>query len=62
MADKPPKPTWQTHACFGRNCAKWAAGAPHKCEIGRCDKYEKALEAWERLYGAMIGEDGSDLT
>ena len=41
------KPTWQTHACWGRNCADWAAGAPHRCEPGKCKKFERALAKWE---------------
>ena len=39
---------------------KWAAGAPHKCEIGRCEKFERALEAWECLYGNEADEEGKD--
>lgn len=51
MSSKKKKPTWQTHACFGRNCADWAAGAPHKCEIGRCKRFERALAEWEAEQG-----------
>ena len=41
------KPSWQTHACFNNNCMDWAAGAPHRCEIGRCNEFERALAQWE---------------
>jgi hypothetical protein len=54
------KPTWQTHACFGKNCVRWAAGAPHKCEVGRCKRYERALAEWEAAQEAVQKEEESE--
>lgn len=42
-----PEPSWQREACFGRSCALWAAGAPHKCDIGKCEKFWSRHRQWE---------------
>lgn len=55
------KPTWQSHACFSRNCADWAAGASHKCETGKCKKFERALAEWEDEKRRIVQEMLEDL-
>ena len=33
----------QNQRCFGNACSLYIRGAPHKCPIGRCQKFEDAI-------------------
>ncbi len=32
--------------CWGNNCSDHARGAPHRCPVGRCQRYEDAVIAF----------------
>lgn len=42
------QPSWTNRTyCLLNNCSYYNAGAPHRCEIGKCKIWQEELEKYE---------------